>query len=94
MATMNWRTINVDALDPDSPANFPSQSLTPFVVPITIADVQHFSSQVKQLLRNGDPEGALRAALENAPYGGDFNAKVGSSILLEIRNSDKAKTQH
>lgn len=32
---------------------------------------------MKQLLRGGDSEGALRGALESAPYGGDAGVKVG-----------------
>lgn len=38
--------------------------------------------QVKQLLRGGDAEGALRGALESAPYGGDAGVKVCGSHLL------------
>ena len=76
MATMNWRTINVDLLDPESPANFDVSSLLPSVPSISASEVQTLSSQIKQLLRGGDSEGALRGALENAPYGGDAQAKV------------------
>lgn len=76
MATMNWRTINVDLLDPESPANFDVSSLLPSIPSISTSEVQTLSSQIKQLLRGGDSEGALRGALENAPYGGDAQAKV------------------
>lgn len=78
MAGINWRTINVDALDPDSAANFPTTSLAPSITPVSSAEVQQTSSQIKQMLRGGDAEGALRGALENAPYGGDAGAKVGN----------------
>lgn len=78
MANINWRTINVDALDPDSPANFDMASLTPSVVPVATADVQALAGQIRQLLRGGDSEGALRGALENAPYGADQQGKVSS----------------
>lgn len=81
---VNWRTINIDALDPDSPANFDLSSLTPDVVPVSAADVQHLATQCRQLLRGGDSEGALRGALENAPYGGDERGKVGSRSFLGI----------
>jgi len=77
----NWRTINIDALDPDSPANFDLSSLTPDVVPVSAADVQHLATQCRQLLRGGDSEGALRGALENAPYGGDEKGKVRRSSI-------------
>lgn len=82
MANVNWRTINVDLLDPDSPSNFPTASLTPSIPPVSVAEVQTLASQVKQLLRGGDPEGALRGALENAPYGGDAAAKVRSTCYV------------
>ena len=77
MATMNWRTINIDLLEPDSPANFPVSSLLPASIPsITASEVQSLGGQIRQLLRGGDVEGALRGALENATYGGDNGAKV------------------
>ena len=80
MATANWRTINIDLFDPDSPANFPISSLQPSIVPVSTSEVQTLSSQIRQLLRGGDTEGALRGALENAPYGGDVAAKVGKEV--------------
>jgi len=76
MAAINWRTINVDALDPESSANFDLSTLTPAVQPISTADVQTLSGQVKQLLRGGDQQGALVGALENVPYGADSQGKV------------------
>ncbi|KAG9377399.1 Actin protein 2/3 complex protein [Pyrenophora tritici-repentis] len=53
MAAINWRTINIDALDPDSPANFDLSSLAPAVTPVSTADVQNSASQIRQLLRGG-----------------------------------------
>lgn len=76
MANINWRTINIDALDPDSPANFDLTSLTPAVAPVSTADVQNNAQQIRQLLRGGDNEGALSGALENPPYGADDKGKV------------------
>ena len=81
MATMNWRTINIDLLDPESPANFSIASLSPAVAPASVSEVQSLASQIRQLLRGGDSEGALRGALENAPYGGDTAAKV---VLVDL----------
>lgn len=81
MATINWRTINIDALDPDSPANFDLSSLTPAVAPVSTADVQNHSQQIRQLLRGGDNEGALQGALENPPYGADDKGKVRLDML-------------
>lgn len=81
MANINWRTINIDALDPDSPANFDLSSLTPAVEPISTADVQNTAQQIRQLLRGGDNEGALQGALEAAPYGADDKGKVCRCLL-------------
>jgi hypothetical protein len=82
MANINWRTINIDALDPDSPANFDLSSLTPAVTPIETADVQNNAQQIRQLLRGGDNEGALQGALENPPYGADDKGKVRRACHL------------
>lgn len=82
---VNWRTINIDALDPDSPANFDLKSLTPSVAPVSTSDVQAVAGQVRQLLRGGDSEGALRGALETAPYGADEAGKVCLPVLLRGR---------
>ena len=73
---VNWRTINIDLFDSESSTNFEISSLTPAFPQVSVADAQSLSSQIKQLLRGGDAEGALRGALENAPYGGDSGAKV------------------
>ncbi|KAL8870262.1 MAG: hypothetical protein Q9174_003657 [Haloplaca sp. 1 TL-2023] len=90
MATINWRTINIDLLDPESPANFSTATLIPAVTPVSAAEVQNLSSQIKQLLRGGDSEGALRGALENPPYGGDAAAKeVHLATVVEILQSIK-----
>ncbi|KAF2503300.1 Arp2/3 complex 16 kDa subunit ARPC5 [Lophium mytilinum] len=93
MAAVNWRTINIDALDPDSPANFDLTSLAPAVAPVSTADVQSLAGQIRQLLRGGDSEGALRGALENPPYGADERGKdvhlaTVIEILQSIRQSD------
>ncbi|KAF2267789.1 Arp2/3 complex 16 kDa subunit ARPC5 [Lojkania enalia] len=93
MASLNWRTINIDALDPDSPANFDLSSLTPAIAPVSTADVQALASQIRQLLRGGDSEGALQGALENPPYGADDKGKdihlaTVIEILQSIRQSD------
>ncbi|OCK78617.1 Arp2/3 complex 16 kDa subunit ARPC5 [Lepidopterella palustris CBS 459.81] len=88
MAAVNWRTINIDALDPDSPANFDLTSLTPAVAPVSTSDVQSLAGQIRQLLRGGDSEGALRGALENPPYGADERGKeVHLATIIEILQS-------
>lgn len=76
MANINWRTINIDAYDPDSAFNFDLTTLTPAVQPVSTSDVQTLSGQIRQLVRGGNAEGALQGALENAPYGADEQGKV------------------
>lgn len=81
MAAINWRTINIDALDPESSYNFDLTSLTPALQPISTQEVQTLSGQIRQLLRGGNPEGALLAALENPPYGADEAGKVRIPLI-------------
>ena len=69
MTTTNWRTINVDALDPESSYNFDLSTLTPQLAPVSTSSIQQLGNQVRQQLRSGDAEGALRVALSNPPYG-------------------------
>ena len=72
----NWRTINIDALTEDSSVNFDTSTLRPAQPEITEADVRGISGQVRQLLRGGDTEGALRGCLETPVYNGMDAAKV------------------
>ena len=65
-----WRTINIDALDPESSQNFDTETLHP---PLPEAS--------RQLLRGGDAEGALRGCLENPIYNGSDVAKVRLTSL-------------
>lgn len=87
MSQLNYRTINVDVLDPESSINFPLDTLLPGTLPAptdsnTAAGV---ASQVRQMLRGGDPEGALRYVLDTAPLGGDDRAKeVHLSTVIEV----------
>jgi actin related protein 2/3 complex subunit 5 len=88
MSLTNYRTINIDALDPESSANFDLALLTPGIVSVSASDVQTLAGQVRQLLRGGDSEGALRGALENAPYGADEKGKeVHLATVIEILQS-------
>lgn len=76
MAEFNWRTINIDALDPESSYNFDLKTLTPTVQEVSTQDVQQLSGQIRQLMRGGQSEEALKGALENPPYGADEQGKV------------------
>lgn len=87
----NWRTINIDALDPDSSSNFDTSTLHPAFAPVSESEIRSIGQQVRQLLRGGDAEGALRGALESAPYGGDEGVKeVHLQTVTEVLQSIKA----
>lgn len=71
-----WRTINIDALQEDSSVNFDTSTLHPPLPEIGEAEVRSLAGQVRQLLRGGDAEGALRGCLEMPVYNGNDLAKV------------------
>lgn len=73
-----WRTIDIDALQEDSPANFDTTTLHPPLPETGEAEVRALAGQVRQLLRGGDAEGALRGCLEMPVYNGPDSAKVRS----------------
>ncbi|KUJ15197.1 Arp2/3 complex subunit [Mollisia scopiformis] len=87
----NWRTINIDALDPESSSNFDTSTLHPAFAPVSDSEARNIGQQVRQLLRGGDAEGALRGALESAPYGGDVAVKeIHLQTVTEVLQSIKA----
>ena len=100
MAQINYRTLNVDAYDPESPLNFPIATLIPASTssthPIsTSADAAAISQSIRQLLRSGDSLGALTSALETAPLSSDaddatkqLHSSTVSEVLQGIRQSD------
>lgn len=86
-----WRTINIDALDPDSSVNFDTASLHPPQPEISEADVRQLTTQVRQLLRGGDAEGALRGCLETPVYNGSEQAREAAlQTVVEVLQSIKA----
>ncbi|TQS32984.1 hypothetical protein Golomagni_06686 [Golovinomyces magnicellulatus] len=86
-----WRTINIDALTEDSSVNFDTSTLHPAQPEITEADVRQISGQVRQLLRGGDAEGALRGCLETPVYNGTDGAKEAHlQTIIEVLQSIKA----
>ena len=87
MSQLNYRTINIDALDPESSTNFPMESLLPANLPQAASanDAASAATQVRQMLRGGDPEGALRTVLDTAPLGGDDRAKeVHLATVIDV----------
>ncbi|OJD25950.1 hypothetical protein ACJ73_02673 [Blastomyces percursus] len=87
MSLVNYRTVDVDSIDPDSSVNFPLETLLPgnIPAPTTSSTAASIGSQVRQLLRSGDSEGALRHVLDAAPLGGDDRAKeVHLATVVEV----------
>lgn len=87
MSAINYRTIDVDILDPESSVNFPISTLLPSNLPppSSSSAAASIASQVRQLLRSGDSEGALRHALDTAPLAGDDRAKeVHLATVIEV----------
>ena len=98
MAAINYRTVNVDAYDPESSQNFPLESVLPSSLPApsTQSETAQIATQVRQLLRAGDSLGALQSALETAPLAGDDGAKqvhltTVVEVLQGIRASDVSR---
>ncbi|KAI1913608.1 hypothetical protein LOZ66_005486 [Ophidiomyces ophidiicola] len=98
MSTINYRTIDVDSLDPETSVNFPLETLLPSNLPpsTSSSNAANTASQTRQLLRSGDSEGALRHALDTAPLGGDDRAKevhlaTVVEVLQGIRQAEMAR---
>ncbi len=86
-----WRTINIDAFEEDSPLNFDTTTLRPYVPEITEPDVRTLAGQVRQLLRAGENDDALRGCLEMPVYAGTDAAKDAAlQTIVEVLQSIKA----
>jgi actin related protein 2/3 complex subunit 5 len=87
MSVVNYRTVDVDAYDPDAPVNFPLTTLLPptLPAPTSSSTAANIGAQIRQLLRSGDSEEALRHVLDTAPLGGDDRAKeVHLATVVEV----------
>ncbi|PYI13814.1 putative Arp2/3 complex subunit Arc16 [Aspergillus japonicus CBS 114.51] len=98
MAQLNYRTINIDVLDPDASINFPMDTLLPATLPAatTSSAAAAVAGEVRQLLRGGDPAAALRHVLATAPLGGDERAKevhlaAVTEVLQGIRQAEVSR---
>lgn len=98
MTQPNYRTLNTDLYDPDSPLNFPLSTLLPSNLPppSTATEASKIGQQIRQVLRSGDAEAALQGVLDTAPLGGDEGAKqvhLGTvvEVLQGIRQADVAR---
>ncbi|ROV87550.1 hypothetical protein VSDG_09782 [Cytospora chrysosperma] len=86
-----WRTIDIDALVEDSSVNFDTSTLHPPLPEVGEAEVRALAGQVRQLLRGGDAEGALRGCLEMPVYNGPELAKEAHlQTVVEVLQSIKA----
>jgi actin related protein 2/3 complex subunit 5 len=86
-----WRTINIDALNEDSSVNFDTSTLHPPQPEISEPEVRQLAGQVRQLLRGGDAEGALRGCLDTPVYNGTDAAKEAHlQTITEVLQSIKA----
>lgn len=78
-----WRTIDIDALQEDSSVNFDTSTLHPPLPELGEAEVRALAGQVRQLLRGGDAEGALRGCLEMPVYNAPDMAKVRHDVVVK-----------
>ncbi|KAK2591173.1 hypothetical protein QQS21_011129 [Conoideocrella luteorostrata] len=86
-----WRTINIDAYNEESSFNFDVSTLHPPQPEISEAEARQLAGQVRQLLRGGDTEGALRGCLETPVYNGTEGAKEAHlQTIIEVLQSIKA----
>jgi actin related protein 2/3 complex subunit 5 len=89
-----WRTINIDALQEDSSVNFDTSTLHPPLPEVSEPEVRQLAGQVRQLLRAGDAEGALRGCLESPVYSNsselarDAHLQTVIEVLQSIKASD------
>ncbi|KAK4249776.1 actin-related protein 2/3 complex subunit 5 [Corynascus novoguineensis] len=89
-----WRTINIDALQEDSSVNFDTSTLRTPLPDVSEAEVRQLTSQVRQLLRGGDAEGALRGCLESPVYATEGTPEgareAALQTVVEVLQSIKA----
>lgn len=91
MASVNFRKIDIDALDPENQVS--AADFMPALRPVTMDEVVSKQQQVKQASSRGDHVGALSVALQDPPYGGDeqvkaLHLKTVIELLTTIRASD------
>ncbi|KAL2140059.1 hypothetical protein VTI28DRAFT_4306 [Corynascus sepedonium] len=89
-----WRTIDIDALQEDSSVNFDTSTLRTALPDVSEAEVRQLTSQVRQLLRGGDAEGALRGCLESPVYATEGTTEgareAALQTVVEVLQSIKA----
>ena len=106
MASINYRTLNVDLYDPESPQNFPISTLIPAsqpqssqTPPVTDpSSANQTNTHIRGILRSGDSLAALTAALSSAPLSPTIDDNTKSmhlstvlEVLQGIRQSDASR---
>lgn len=92
MVSEDWRSIDIDALEPD--AHLTKEDLLPTDIPPTTNEqVQQVANQIRSNLSSGQFQQALSLALDNVPYVADLSTKELHSktvfeVLCSIRNNN------
>ena len=74
MVSEDWRSIDIDALEPD--AHLTKEDLLPTDIPPTTNEqVQQVANQIRSNLSSGQFQQALSLALDNVPYVADLSTK-------------------
>lgn len=91
-----WRTVDVDALDEDKVFN--TATLLPNggagLLEVSESEARALAGQVRQLMRGGDSEGALRSCLERPVYAYGSTTEAARDVhlqtVVEVLQSIKA----
>ncbi|KAA8907210.1 hypothetical protein TRICI_005029 [Trichomonascus ciferrii] len=91
MSSVDFRRIDIDRLNPDNALT--QEELVPPQAPVSAQDVAAKGQEARQLLSRGDYGGALKAVLDNPPYGGDEEAKTLNlknfiEVVTAVKSSD------
>ncbi|KAL7005621.1 arp2/3 complex subunit [Cystobasidiomycetes sp. EMM_F5] len=98
MAARNWRTIDIDALDPEG--QLTADELVdpdPRSPAVALDQARSKSQEARSALQRSDPSGALAAALVDAPYGSalaeasSLTLQTVLSVLNTVRANDISK---
>ncbi|KAI3405014.2 ARC15 [Candida oxycetoniae] len=92
MASRDWRSIDIDALETD--AHLTEEDLKPDLPVTSQSDISAVAQKVRTQLSSGEFQQALELALDNAPYVSDtpqtkeIHLKTVFEILCSIRNNN------
>ncbi|KAK9235327.1 actin-related protein 2/3 complex subunit 5 [Lipomyces kononenkoae] len=93
MASLDFRRIDVDALDPENIIE-PEFLVPPSIAnlpPLGVAEIQSVGQYIRGLLSRGDHVGALQAALDQPPYSSTQEIKnIHLATVLELLSTIKS----